>query len=243
MGIIKNNYYYLEDWELPKRKKKITGTSYPALAGLDKFNKQGDQVLKMLKIISEDFDEFYTKRGVIAETLANRSLIKAGRQTTIYKGVWDCFQEDKNFGGIIDIELKEENTLYEIKSKNIKYFERIEKYGDKTQEEQALHYAWLRDYNECYIQWVFFTDEIEKNIREDIPITNWNGVKQITKRLIVDYAKESSQHQTALDFLNRCLEEKRIPLNTISDKYLTMLEATQNLTPENNAFNFKEVNL
>lgn len=238
MGIIKDGYYYLEDWELPKRKKKITGTSYPALAGIDRFNKQGDQVLKMLKIIVEDFDDFYTKRGAIAETLANKSLIKSGRETTIYKDTYDCFSGIKDFGGIIDIELLNENTLYEIKSKNIKDFDKIERYGNLVQEKQTLHYAWLRGYRTCYIQWVFFTDEIEECIRENKPITNWKGVRQITKQLIVDFEKEETHHQVALNFLNKCLEEKRIPLETISEKYLTMLQATQNLTPENNAFNY-----
>lgn len=237
MGMFRDGYYYLDTEEVPKWQKKITGTNYPALAGIDPFTKRGDQVLKDFKVIVEPFDVFYTKRGAIAETLSKLSLERDGQRCTIYKDIWDCFKGVKNFGGIIDIELLDHNTLYEIKSKNIKDYDKIVKWGCRQQEAQAKHYAWLRGYQTCYIQWVFFPDNIESQIRNDEKITSWQGIKKYTKQLWVDLEEEERLHKEALEFYTKCFTEKRIPIVEISENYQKQLGIEcEVLTTENSPF-------
>lgn len=237
MGMFRDGYYYLDNEEVPKYMPKITGTRYPALAGLDKFTKRGDQVLKDFKAIVEPFDEFYTKRGAIGETLARRSLERDGHICTIYKGTRDCFKGVKGYGGVIDIELINENTLYEIKTKNIKDYEKIIKYGSKEQEAQARHYGWLRGYHIVYIQWIFFPDNIEEWIKNGQPITSWSGIKTYIKKLYVNLEEEEKAHWNALQYYTKCYNEKRIPIEDISSEYQKKLGIEcEVLTPENNPF-------
>lgn len=208
--------------------KKITGTTLCGLAGLNKFKPPGDTILSMLKIIKEPFDEFYVKRGDIAEELAYKSLTKRGLSCIHYndkKAIgYDNFPGDPYFGGIIDIEIPLKNTLYEIKSRNIKDYEKIQKYGDSEQERQATHYAWMRGYAASNIMWIFFDDVSESEIKAGRPLSTYKNLKMIEKQLPVNYDEEYEIHKKALTYLNNVIKTGEIPDSDISDKYKSLLK-------------------
>ena len=219
MKIRKNNLLIFE-------RKKITGTNIADLAGLNKFKPKGDAMLSLLGYVKEPFDPFYTARGEIAEKLALQSLTKRGFNCVVYdkfKCNFDNFPDNPNFGGLIDIEIPSENTLYEIKSKNIKDYEKISTYGDALQEEQAMHYAWLRGYPTAHIMWIFFDDNHEKQIKDNQKLTNLKNLKMFEKELVIDYPYQEKIHNDALNYYNRVLSTGEIPLSDISDKYLKLL--------------------
>lgn len=222
---IDKDYLYFDDNEIIKH-KKITGTTIADLMGINKWKKQGDCLLTMFGFIKEDFDEYYTKRGALAEQLAYVSLTKRGYKCTTYNAKeinWDCFKEYLNFGGVIDIELIENKTLYEIKSKSMKDYEKIKNYGDVVQEQQSIHYGFLRKYEETHIMWIFFDEQTEYEIKNDLPITTYKNLKMIEKPLKVDRGKLKLEYKNVLSLYNDCYDNKRIPLKLISDKYLKML--------------------
>lgn len=202
--------------------KKITGTTISDLAGLNKFKPKGDCVLSMLGLVKEPFDEFYTKRGKLAEQLAKRSLERKNHKCTTYQ-TYDNFPDNTFFGGAIDIELLDENTIYEIKSKNIKDFERISKFGDVCQEQQAIHYAYLRGYPYAHIMWIFFDNDTENLIRNDQPISSFKNLKMFEKTLTVDVPTQDKIHNDALNYYFNCIKNRAIPMSDISDKYLSIL--------------------
>lgn len=207
--------------------KKITGTTIADLAGMNKFKPKGDCVLSMLGLVKEPFDEFYTKRGAIAESLAKRSLERRNHKCVVYDKFavhFDNFPEDPWFGGLIDIELPEEKTLYEIKSKNIKDYDKISQFGDACQEEQAMHYGYLRGYEEVHIMWIFFDDISESEIREDKPLSTYKNLKMFEKTLKIDRSAQYEIHKNALEYYSNCLATQSIPFDDISDKYLELLK-------------------
>lgn len=211
--------------------KKITGTNIADLAGMNKFKPRGDAVLSMLGYVTEEFDPFYTKRGKIAETLALKSLTKRGFKCVTYDGFkchFDNFPNNPYFGGLIDIEIPSLNTLYEIKSKNIKDYDKIAKYGDSVQEEQAMHYGWLRRYGKVHIMWIFFDDESESEIKSDKPLSTYKNLKMFEKELIIDNDKQYEIHEKALLYYIDCLAHQTIPLEDVSDKYLGLLKLSRN---------------
>ena len=207
--------------------KKITGTTIADLAGLNKFKPKGDCVLAMLGYVKEDFDPFYTARGDIAEQLALKSLTRKGHKCVTYdkkKYNYDNFPENPYYGGLIDIEIPSENTLYEIKSKNIKDYDKISKFGDSCQEEQAMHYGYLRNYKQVHIMWIFFDDESEAEIKAGKPISTYKNLKMFEKTLPIDYDYQHRLHLEALLYYTHCLAYQAVPLEDISDKYLELLK-------------------
>lgn len=206
--------------------KKITGTNVAELAGMNKYKPRGDMVLSMLGLVTEPFDEFYTKRGDIAEKLALQTLRKRNFPCVVYNKRevgYDNFPENRFFGGLIDIEIPALNTLYEIKSKNIKDYDKIEKFGDSCQEEQAMHYGWLRHYDKVHIMWIFFTDEIEAKIKAGEPITSYAGMKMFEKELIIDDDVQEDIHRRAAQYYVHCMALGEVPIEDVSDKYLELL--------------------
>lgn len=207
-------------------RKKITGTTISDLAGLNKFKPRGDAMLSILGYVSEPFDPFYTARGELAEKFAKQSLIKRGYHPVTYDKFechFDNFPDNHNFGGLIDIDLPDINTLYEIKSKNIKDYDKIVKYGDKCQEEQAMHYAWLKNYPEAHIMWIFFDDISEAEIRAGKSLSSLKNLKMFEKTLPIDFKYQDELHSNALSYYNTVLSTGIIPLEDISDKYLKLL--------------------
>lgn len=206
--------------------KKITGTTIADLAGLNKFKPRGDAVLSMLGLVHEPFDPFYTARGELAEKFARQSLAKRGHHCVVYdkfKCNFDNFPDNPSFGGLIDIELPEEKTIYEIKSKNIKDYDKITKYGDAVQEEQAMHYAYLRGYDTAHIMWIFFDDKSESEIKSGLPLSSLANLKMFEKALPIDFNYQDDIHTQALSYYNSVLNTGEIPLNDVSEKYLKLL--------------------
>ena len=217
--------------------KKITGTNIADLAGLNKFKPRGDALLAMLDIVKEPFDKFYTDRGAIAEKLAYQSLTKRGFKCVVYdakKLDYDNFPENPYFGGLIDIEIPSLSTLYEIKSKNIKDYDKIVKFGDIVQEEQAKHYGYMRRYNTVHIMWIFFDDATEECIRNGQPITTYKNLKMFEKPLPIDFEYEKKIHTEAVLYYINCLARQEVPLEDISDKYLELLKLKR---PDSNKTN------
>ena len=221
---IEGNYLVFDTETI--KSEKITGTTIPSLLGIDKFKKKGNTLLSMWGFVKEDFDEFYTKRGELAEKIAKFILKKRGKQIVTYNAEelkWDNFQNIKGLGGLIDIEIPSEETLYEIKSKSLKDYEYICKNGQENQERQALHYGCLRNYKVVHIMWIFFDEQTENEIRNNLPITTLKNIKMFEKPLYVDLNKLQSENNEALTYLLTCYKEKRIPLDDISDSYLEKL--------------------
>lgn len=215
--------------------KKITGTNVAELAGMNKYKPRGDMVLSMLGIVSEPFDEFFTARGAIAEDLALKTLRKRNLPCVVYdkkKVNYDNFPENRFFGGLIDIEIPVLRTLYEIKSKNIKDYDKIVKFGDSCQEEQAMHYGWLRHYDKVHIMWIFFTDSVEAKIKagEKIDNSDYKGMKMFEKELTIDYDVQEDIHRRAAQYYVHCAALGEVPIEDISDKYLELLHIKR---PEN----------
>lgn len=224
---IENDYLIFEKNDNIKL-KKITGTTFPALLGLDPFKKKGDCLLSMLNYVKEDFDVFYTKRGDIAEKIAKVYLEKNGFKCTTYDKFeinFDNFPENKSFGGLIDIELLENDTLVEVKSKSLKDFnEIIKNNGCLHQELQGLHYGWLRKYNFIKMIWIFFDEDTENEIKNNKPITSYNKIKKFEKEILVNNMEQDNLHKQVLQYVYDCLvKNKAIPLQDISDKYLKLL--------------------
>ena len=217
--------------------KKITGTTFPDLAGLNKFKPKGDCVLSMLGYVTEPFDEFYTKRGEIAEQLALKSLTRKGHKCVTYDKKefhYDNFPDNPYFGGLIDIEIPSESTLYEIKSKNVKDYDKISKFGDIVQENQAMHYGYLRNYKQVHIMWIFFDDETENCIKNDLPITTYANLKMFEKTLSIDYDYQHELHRQALLYYIHCLAYQSVPIEDVSDKYLQLLKVKRPVPKPNN---------
>lgn len=207
--------------------KKITGTNIADLAGLNKFKPRGDAVLSIMGVVKEPFDKFYTKRGEIAEQLALLTLQKRGYNCVVYekKSVeYDNFPENPYFGGLIDIEIPSLNTLYEIKSKSIKDYEKISKYGDSVQEEQAMHYGWLRKYKQVHIMWIFFDEQSEYEILNNRPLSTYRNLKMFEKTLDIDFDYQTKIHHEALHYYIDCLAKCEVDIDDISDKYLDLLK-------------------
>ena len=96
------------------RPRKVTGRSFVSLVGLNPYQKEGDALLTMHKLVKEEVDPKWLKRGDFAEALVKAVYERDGHKCTVYdkKEVnYDNFTEYGNFGGLIDIELLEEKTL------------------------------------------------------------------------------------------------------------------------------------
>ena len=223
---IDKDYLYFDDNDIIKN-KRITGTTIADLMGINKWKTQGDCLLNMFGIIVEPFDEYYTKRGALAERLALKSLEKRGHKCITYNAQeigWNNFPQNKNnLGGVIDIELPLEKTLYEIKSKSMKDYEEILKNGNVVQEQQAIHYGYLREYDKVHIMWIFFDEQTEYEIKNDLPITTLKNLKMIERELFVNREELVYMYLEVINFYDECYTNRRIPLHLISDKYLNKL--------------------
>lgn len=227
---IENNYLLLDDYF---KVKKITATSFYGLLGGNKFKPKGDYLLGVFNLLKEPFDPFYTKRGEIAETIANNHLKSRGYKTKTWNKFdigFDNFKNLVEFGGMIDIAITEpERMLYEIKSKNIKDIDKIKRFPNLEQEHQALFYAYHSKCPNVRILYVFFTDEQEQRIRNDLLLDIENEKFEFyEKDLILDNQDIEQKLETALSYKKKCLEERRIPLADISQKALGLMGITKN---------------
>lgn len=222
---IENNYLIIDNFFKPK---KITATNFYGLLGENKFKPKGDYLLSVFNLLKEPFDQFYMKRGDIAEKILNRHLQLNGNKTKTWNKFeinFDNFPKNPEFGGMIDIAIIEPyRCVVECKSKNIKDFEKIKRFPNLEQEYQALFYGYMSKCPKVKIFYVFFNDEQEERIRKDLPIDIENEHFDIYEKDLT-YTNDDieSKMKECLEYKKKCISEKRIPIEDISDKALSLL--------------------
>lgn len=227
---IENGYLIVEKEEI-KKFKKITGHSFVQLIGVDPFTKVGDCLLTMHGLYSEKIDEKWLKRGDFAERIMQSVYKRDGHKITTYNKYeinFDNFQDYLHYGGLIDIELLEENTLAEVKSKSLKDYEYICKNPPLQEIYQGLFYGYLRHYNSINMDWVFFDEKTQNEIFNDKPITTLQNLKKYSKTYAVDRESMKAKLDKALEIVLEFRENGKIHISDISDKVLTALGFDRN---------------
>lgn len=229
--------YYLDISDCNFKLYKIYSSKFGGLVGQDDFNKRGDIVLNMFKIIQKPFDHFYKLRGDTAEEYVNFNLkykfqdLKWYGETAEKKNnkTYDMFN-NPHFGAVLDFSYTEsitkETVSLEIKSKNIKYYEKILQNGaDKSHIAQAELAAYLAGFKKFNILYVFFTDEQENFIREanESVFYQEHELKYLLCKYEVDTKKIMDQMAEAWDYCSWVAMYKQIPLLDISEESFRLL--------------------
>ena len=222
---IENGYLIVEKNEMLKF-KKITGHSFVQLIGIDPFTKVGDCLLAMHGLYKETVDEKWLKRGNLAEEIVKKVYTRNGHKCTTYDKYeinFDNFQNYQHFGGLIDIELIEERSLIEVKSKSLKDYDYIIQKQPIQEVYQGLYYGFLRGYEAITMEWIFFDEQTQEEVFNDKPITTFKNLKKFNKRFSVNKEEIKEKLKTALQIVFDFRENGKIPLNNISDKVLKYL--------------------
>lgn len=213
-----------------KTKKKMSGHSYVALAGLDKYNKRGDTLLQLLGYYKPDFDPKYQYRGLFAEKMVKFILDRQGRKYITYDDNYlkthnyDCFPQYQYCGGIPDIEIPSESLTIEIKSKPLKRYNEIMAKMPQEEVEQGLYYAYLRNHNNLIMAYVFFDEITEKELFENKIPTTLDNCKVVFKKVPFNPDDVKMKISNALSFYNICLDNTAIPLEDISPEVMQILK-------------------
>lgn len=232
---IEDGYLIVEKNEMTKF-KKITGHSFVQLIGIDPFTKVGDCLLAMHGLYSEKVDDKWLKRGEFAEKIVQKVYTRNGHKITIYNKKeinYDNFQNYKHFGGLLDIELIEESSLIEVKSKSMKDYDYITKNPPIQEVYQGLYYGYLRKYPAITMEWIFFDEQTEQEVFNDKPITTLKLLKKHNQRYAVNNEEMLQKLQKALGIVLEFRETGKILLNDISDKVLKYLGLER---PQNDIF-------
>ena len=225
--MIKTGEYLIFDKEELKL-KKITGHRFSELSGKDGFKTKGDCLVNMFLNIKEQIDPYYKLRGNIAEKIAYNYLckkypsIKWTLHTTEDEN-YDMFKEDKNFGGVIDIDGNDYQVIVEVKGKSLKDKKWIMKKGNIGEEWQALYYGCQKQAQQVIMVYVFFPEDVEQSIKDKKPF-NIGKVDIQEKELELDYGMIDWYKDYCLSYRDECFENKRIPLSDISPKKLIELK-------------------
>lgn len=227
---IENGYLVVDPSEI-KKFKKITGHSFVQLIGIDPFTKVGDCLLTMHGLYKEKIDEKWLKRGDFAERVVQRVYKRDGHIITTYKKEevnYDNFQDNLWFGGLLDIELLEEKTLVEVKSKSMKDYDFIVKNPPLQEIYQGLYYGYLRDYDHITMEWVFFDKQTEEEIFNDLPVTTLQNLKKYSKTFAINRDSMKEKLDQARNVLIEFRETGKIHISNISDKVLNYLGFNRN---------------
>lgn len=172
---IKNNCLVFSDDEMDKiRSKKsikITGSVFGTILGANEYEKKGDALLKIFKIIPrETIDRFYTVRGELAEKIVQFYFKNIGYNVKTWEKKdigYDNFKDNPNFGGMLDLAVTSDRLScgVEVKSSNIK--KRIDTINNKCYVLQAQLYGTLEGNQHFLMAYVFFTDEEELIIKAE----------------------------------------------------------------------------
>lgn len=223
---IENNYLILEPTDYIPQNKKISGHTFVALLGLDPFKKPGDALLEMHRFIKPEVDPKWLKRGSFAEQIINR-VYSRDYKTVTYDAKeikYDNFPEVPNFGGIIDIELPEKQTLIEVKSKSLDKYESIINNPPQSEIYQAALYAFLRGYDKFIMEWVFFDDQTEQEIFNDQRPTTLQHIKRYTKICFVDRDDMNEKMKLAANYVKAFRLKRILPLNLVSPEVIKTLQ-------------------
>ena len=223
---VKNNILYFEPSDY-LRKKKISARSLVELVGLNNFKKAGDAILSIYSVVKEDVDPKWLRRGEFAERIVKAVYERDGHKCVTYNPQeikYDCFPEDPFFGGIIDIDLPEEDTLIEVKSKDLKSYDMIDKNPPKHEVYQGMFYAYKRHYHRFKVIWVFFDPETQEEIFQGKKPTTLKNIKKLEKDFRVDFDEMSSILDKARDIINNFAVKKCIPISDISPELFEKLK-------------------
>lgn len=222
--IIENGYLIFNEYTR-LNPKKITGTTFGAILGINKYMKRGDAILQILGLYKEKIDPFFTKRGEIAEKILAYKIKKQGFEIK----TWDKFQinfdnfpRNNELGGMLDIAItKPYRCVVECKSKNINKLEETIKYPNLSYEAQAKFYSYLSKCPRTKLIYVFFTDEQERCIKEGHKL-DWakEDIKIIQNNIKWTNEDMERDIKRCIEYKNKCIAERRIPLEDISDKVL-----------------------
>lgn len=227
---IKNKFLILDTTKTSVTKRKMSGHTFVALAGLDKYNKRGDALLQLLYYYKSQVDAKYLYRGNMAEKMVKFILDKKGKKYITYDeeykkaNKYDCFPDYKYCGGIPDFEIPDEKTIIEVKSKSLDKYDEIMKEMPQHEVWQGLFYAYLRKYNTLKMVYVFFDEESEKALFENKMPKTLDNCKVVFKTFEVNFEEVRVKIANALTFYNICLDNKTIPLDDISENVLNSLK-------------------
>lgn len=187
----------------PLRKKKITSTWFPNLYGASDFNKKGDEALRFYNLLEGDeFNNFYSLRGYVAEKLVQDSIAKKGYPFKIFKDTFDIFlytSENDNklykyFGGLPDLIYEKDGSerLLEVKSKDVEKKENLEKKPPLTEIMQGKMLALLRGLDRFYMTYVLFSEKVARMMYLSLtePYTNETAYKEFNSKMPVLKYKE-----------------------------------------------------
>lgn len=222
---------------------KIFSSRYPTLLGVNDFQKQGDAMLEMWKLIpKEPFDPFYTIRGEVAEIKVQELLESKGIKYKHYgsetskQKIFDLFVQNKFFGGVYDFLATDSNgkmVSIEVKSTNIKNKPFINE-AKKEHIKQAELACFLGKISRCKIIYVFFDDENEAKIKQLAENYTKQDIDLIecemkTFNVEINEAKIQTDMMIAYDLVNECKKNRRIPIALLSNKTLDFLGYKANI--------------
>lgn len=226
---IENEYLILEESEIPKELKKITGHPFVNLVGLNKYNKKGDTILQMLKLYNPPFDNKYAYRGEMAERMIGLILKRQNKQFIYHDEAdkkannYDFFPDYKEIGGIPDFEIPSEEMIHEVKGKSMAKYDEIKKETPKEELYQALLYAYMRRWGNVTMDYVFFDEESEKYLFENKKPKTLDNCKILQKKYKVNREEMDDLILEAISYYNECVTNRKIPLTDISKKTLEAL--------------------
>lgn len=233
---IEDEYLILEEADIPKKLKKITGHPFVDLLGFNKYTKRGDAVLSLLKLYKSDFDNKYMYRGEMAERMIGFILKKQGKDFVYHdeddkkNNDYDFFPKYAEMGGIPDFEIPSEKTIHEVKGKSMKDYEKVKAEPPKHEVYQGKLYAYLRDWDYLIMDWVFFDEESENLLFQNKKPKTLDNCKIIQKKYKIDKDEMLDFVIEATSYYRECINNRRILLNDISPKVLKAL----NLSKEDN---------
>lgn len=216
--------------------KRISGHSFVELLGLNKFTLKGDALLYMFNILHRNVDDIYQKRGEFAEKLVKRWLEQRGKTCITYDSKivkYTNFPTNKNFSGVIDIDLPVERTLVEVKSKSMSKYSIIKQTKPLDEIYQAMLYAYLSGYKTFIMQWVFFDEQTKNEIFRGLKPTTLQNVKGISAVYQVDKSDIFIKMWQAKEIVDDFIKTKKIELKDISEKCFVELNK-QNFNKKEN---------
>lgn len=172
-----------EMFEQPKH-KKVSSTWVPSLLGMNSFTEKGDKLLEFYGLAKgAEFDNYYSLRGSIAESIIVNALNKKGYEVKVFKNGFDHFVYDENdtenklnslykyFGGLPDIVYKKENEviLLEVKSKDMGTEEKIQTNPPQYEILQGKILGLLYGLKKITMAYVFFSDNVARKMYLSLP--------------------------------------------------------------------------
>lgn len=213
-----------------KLNKKISGHSFVDILGFNPYKLPGDALLILHNLIVEEVDKKWLRRGDFAEVIVKTVYERDGHKCTIYDeeykkaNYYSCFPQFKDWGGLIDIELIDEKTLVEVKSKSLDKYESIKKHPPIDEVMQGAYYAYLRKYDKFNMEWIFFDSVTEEEVFQGKKPTTLKNLKRHSLTIDVDNDKMKNMLIECANIVEKFRKDLTIPLNLISPKYIKILE-------------------